>query len=131
MDEKMVEATDEQTLYLKGVEAAARYLESRGYEELEKNWECRFGTVSVIAYDANGDLCFVQVSVHDGIETGLPENDAFKSRDCAERIALAYLMENDGWTNNTEVHFDNISICVIGPHKALLRHHHDCFGMAE
>lgn len=131
MNEKKVEATDEQTLYQKGVEAATRYLEFHGYEVLEKDWECRFGTVSVIARDSDDAFCFIQVSVRDGLEEGMPDvEEVRESRETAERIALMYLVTSDDWTDNTEVRFDNISILVDGPHKALLRHHRGCFAAA-
>lgn len=41
-----------------GIEAANRYLELRGYEIIESNFECRFGSIDIIARDAD-TWCFI------------------------------------------------------------------------
>lgn len=134
-DEGLPEETTEEEetlspkeLGMKGEEAAARYLELRGYEILHRNWTCRFGEADIIARDDDGTLCFIEVKTRRGIDAGLPE-DAITPKKQAryERIALCYLMDDDEWKDNDPVRFDAIGICVSAPHRALLRHHRGCF----
>lgn len=115
-------------LHYKGLDAAVRYLELRGYEVLETEWECRFGTIELVAKDADGTLCFIKVKTHQGTESGLPSEEMCQDRQAQlEKIALCYLMESDAWSDQDDVRFDSIGICVAEPHKALLRHHRKCF----
>lgn len=115
-------------LYSKGNLAAENYLKLRGYEILEVNWECRFGSIDIIAIDEKGTWCFIEVQTRRGVETGLPDECLSKEKqERLEKIALCYLMENDDWQDNDPVRFDSIGICVSAPHRALLRHHKGIF----
>lgn len=117
-----------QELGKKGEKAAVRYLKSKGYEILKRNWFCRFGEADIIARSDEGVLCFVEVKTRRGIEAGLPEEAiTLEKQHRYERIALAYMMVSDEWDDNDNVRFDAIGICVTGPHRALLRHHKGCF----
>lgn len=117
-----------QELGRKGEEAACRYLQLRGYEILERNWTCRFGEADVIARDPEGVLCFIEVKTRRGVNAGLPEEAITKEKQSRyERIASCFLMDFDDWEDNDPVRFDAIGICVIAPHRALLRHHRGCF----
>ncbi|MCR5846070.1 MAG: YraN family protein [bacterium] len=113
----------------RGEEAAKYYLERRGCEILEQNWECPFGEADLIAMD-DGVLVFVEVKTRSCDEHGLPEEavDA-KKRRRYEMIALAYLKEND--FDSLQVRFDVISITMMGMRKAFLRHHINAFGVGE
>lgn len=111
-----------------GVKAAERNLKSRGYEIIERNFECRFGSMDIIARDEYGTWCFIEVKTRRGVENGLPDECLSKAKlERLEKIALCYLMENDDWQDNDEVRFDSIGICVSAPHRALLRHHKGIF----
>lgn len=112
----------------KGEEAAARYLILRGYEIIERNWNCRFGEADIIARDPDGVLCFIEVKTRRGVNAGLPEEAITREKQARyERIALCFLMDFDDWEDNDPVRFDAIGICVSAPHRALLRHHRGCF----
>lgn len=117
-----------QELGRKGEEAAVRYLKSRHYTIIKRNWFCRFGEADIIARDPDGTLCFIEVKTRQSIETGLPEEAITRSKQSRyERIALCYMMVTDDWDDNESVRFDAIAICVTAPHRAMLRHHRGCF----
>ncbi len=117
-----------QELGRKGEEAAVRYLKSRGYTIIKRNWFCRFGEADIIARDPEGTLCFIEVKTRQSLEAGLPEEAITRNKQSRyERIALCYMMVTDDWDDNSSVRFDAIAICVTAPHRALLRHHKGCF----
>lgn len=117
-----------QELGRKGEEAAVRYLKSRGYAIVKRNWFCRFGEADIIARDPEGTLCFIEVKTRQSVEAGLPEEAIRRSKQSRyERIALCYMMVTDDWDDNDSVRFDAIAICVTAPHRAMLRHHKGCF----
>lgn len=117
-----------QELGKKGEGAAVRYLKSRGYAIVKRNWFCRFGEADIIARDPEGTLCFIEVKTRQSVEAGLPEEAITRSKQSRyERIALCYMMVTDDWDDNDSVRFDAIAICVTAPHRAMLRHHKGCF----
>lgn len=117
-----------QELGRKSEEAAVRYLKSRGYAIVKRNWFCRFGEADIIARDPEGTLCFIEVKTRQSVEAGLPEEAITRSKQSRyERIALCYMMVTDDWDDNDSVRFDAIAICVTAPHRAMLRHHKGCF----
>lgn len=117
-----------QELGRKGEKAAVRYLKSRGYAIVKRNWFCRFGEADIIARDPEGTLCFIEVKTRQSVEAGLPEEAITRSKQSRyERIALCYMMVTDDWDDNDSVRFDAIAICVTAPHRAMLRHHKGCF----
>lgn len=114
----------------RGEKAAARYLETRGYEIIERNWRCRYGEADIVARDVD-TLVFVEVKTRRGIDQGIPEEavDAGK-RSRYERIAACYLATTEEMPN-CPVRFDVIGLLVIdeneGGGRALLRHHINAF----
>lgn len=109
----------------RGEEAAARYLYLRGYEILERNWECFAGEADIIARDGD-TLVFVEVKTRRNTEKGFPsEAVGAKKRKRYEKIALAYV--EDYPELDVPVRFDVVSLVVVGKNKALLRHHINAF----
>ncbi len=54
-------------------QAAASFLETRGYTVLERNYRCRFGEIDLIASDPAGNtLCFIEVKYRSGSRYGDP-----------------------------------------------------------
>lgn len=113
------------SLGAKGEEAAARFLEHRGYEILERNWKCDAGEVDIIAKDDDW-LVFVEVKTRRNTDQGFP-NEAVteRKRERFEKIAIAYLAERD--YVDLPVRFDIVSLVVIGKDKAMIRHHINAF----
>lgn len=117
-----------QELGKKGEDAAVAYLRARGFEILKRNWFCQYGEADIIARDEEDTLCFIEVKTRRSIEAGLPEEAITEDkRRRYEQIALCFMTSSDEWHDNDAVRFDAIGICVTGPHKALLRHHRNCF----
>ena len=114
----------------RAVEAAARFLEVRGYETLATGWkspETR-GTIDLVARDPESDdLVFVDVSARPNSGAGF--GDGRNDRETMELLAVSWLVEND-FAESVGVRFDKISMIVVGEDRALLRHHINAFGEA-
>lgn len=109
-------------LQLKGIEAAKMYLRRRGMEILnDEPFECEAGAIEIIAKDAKrGGLVFVEVSVSTfGEKFPAVEVDE-KTREKLEGIAMAFLKSYDD--ADMKVSFDEVSIRVLSPDRALVRH---------
>ncbi len=109
----------------KGEDAAARFLERRGYDIVDRNWACAAGEADIIARDGDA-LVFVEVKTRSNAEKGFPEEavDAEK-RDRYERIAGMFLRGYD--VVDVPVRFDVVSLLAIAPDRALIRHHINAF----
>ena len=122
---------DRRALGRRGEEVAARYLRRMGYEILERNWRCRFGEADIVALDEEtGDLVFVEVKTRSDEYAGLPEEAVTpQKRRRYERIALEYLRVSA--LTNLALRFDIIALTLVGPDRALMRHHRGAFNMGE
>lgn len=54
-----------------GEQIAVQYLQKNGYKVLERNFNCRYGEVDIIAYH-NGYYVFVEVKSRNTLAFGLP-----------------------------------------------------------
>ncbi len=62
-----------QRLGRRGEDRAVRFLESLGWEVLERNWRCREGEVDIVAHDPESDaLVVVEVKTRSGTDYGSP-----------------------------------------------------------
>lgn len=95
------------------------------YEIVERNWTCAAGEADIIARDEE-TVVFVEVKTRSSCERGLPSEavDAEK-RERYERIAALFLQGYD--VVDVPVRFDIISLVVIGPDRAMIRHHINAF----
>lgn len=109
------------TLQDRAVDAAARFLEIRGYETLATGWkspEVR-GTIDLVACDPESDdLVFVDVSARPNSGAGFGDG----RNDCErmELLAVSWLAEND-FAESVGVRFDKISMIVVDQNELLLR----------
>ena len=128
-DEKRKQKGHNKQIGERGEIAAARFLERRGYDIVERNWTCKAGEADIVAKD-NENLVFVEVKTRTNLEVGLPEEavDAEK-RQRYERIAAYYLADHP--YVDMQVRFDVVGILVCAPDRALIRHHIDAFGSGE
>ncbi|EFV33418.1 hypothetical protein C1872_02395 [Eggerthella lenta] len=122
--------SDMEDLKTRGTMAASRFLSRRGYEVLEEGWRSGAGECEVIALD--GDvLAFVKVRVRSDAAKGFPvERGGACEREERERIAVDYLAGHPEHAD-VGVRFDTAAILVIGPDRALIRHHINCMGASE
>ena len=112
----------------RGEDAAARFLDRRGYEIVARNWTCAAGEADIVARDGE-TVVFVEVKTRSSCDKGMPSEavDAAK-RERYERIAALFLQGLD--VVDVPVRFDIVSIVVIAPDRAMIRHHIDAFGAA-
>lgn len=109
------------------IKMAAVYLERKGYEVLESQWECQAGTADIIALSEDGRLVFMEVSGRDRADGGFPPDDTSdERRNVAETVAALYLMDSP--TENAAICFDTISLISYGTEKAFVRHHQNAYG---
>jgi putative endonuclease len=112
----------------RGEAAAVRFLERHDYEIIDRNWTCPAGEADIIALDDDA-VVFVEVKTRSSTEMGFPSDavDA-KKREKYEKIAAMFLMNYD--VIDVQVRFDIISIVVVSPDRALIRHHINAWGVA-
>lgn len=113
------------TVGRRGEDAAARYLDRRGYDIVARNWICDAGEADIIARDGDA-VVFVEVKTRSNCDKGMPEeavNDEKRAR--YEKIAAYFLSDFDAV--DVPVRFDIISLVIIGPERAMIRHHINAF----
>ena len=98
--------------------AVSRYLEAKGFEILEKNWKHGDNSVDLIA-DDDGEIVFVFITSEGDSENGFAH--ARITRKLFESLAIAYLATHSD-TCNCSVRADEVSLVVVSPDKAMLRH---------
>ena len=89
---------------------------------------CEFGEADIIARNETA-IVFVEVKTRTDDQLGLPEEAVTsEKRQRYERIAASYIRDNV--TPEAEIRFDIIGILVVGPDRALVRHHINAWGLA-
>ena len=114
----------------RGEDAAAKFLERHGYEIIVRNWTCSAGEADIIARDGDA-LVFVEVKTRSNTEKGLPEEAITTAkRKRYEKIAVSFLKGFDlDEADDVQVRFDVVSIVVVSPDRAFVRHHINAFGV--
>ena len=108
-----------------GEDRAARYLESRGYEVLDRNWRVRDGEIDLVA--AHGDaLVVVEVKTRtgDGFGHALEAVDRRKQRRLW-RLAFAWIAAHPDEAQGRRLRLDAIAITGTRPETAHLEHLED------
>lgn len=109
-----------------GENAGARFLESRGYRILNRNWRCDAGEVDIVAQD-DVYLIFVEVKTRRSCELGYPaEAVTPERRQRYERIATQYLRSHN--LGFQSIRFDVLAIEVKPDETACIRHILNAFG---
>lgn len=108
----------------KALAAAERYLEHRGYALIESLPELPGGGFTdIVANDGNA-IVFIEVIAKDGTDTGFPEElDSEHVREAKEMAAIRWLERQGGRYGDMIVRFDVVSMLVLSPDRALIRHH--------
>ena len=70
----------------RGEDAAARYLQAKGYSIIERNFRCRLGEVDIVAKHA-GELVFVEVKTRTTEEVARPADSVTAAKQ--EHLAKA------------------------------------------
>lgn len=109
----------------RGEDAAARFLERRGYDIVERNWTCNAGEADIIARDEE-TVVFVEVKTRTNCDKGLPSEAVDEAKRARyEQIAVQFLKDYD--VVDVPVRFDIISLVVVSPDRAMIRHHINAF----
>jgi len=115
----------DQELGRRGEDAAAAYLERVGLTVVERNWRSKNGEVDLIALDGE-ELVFCEVKTRKTVSRGTPAEAVTPAKQKRyERLARAYIQS--AGLDQVSVRFDVISILVVAPDRALLRHHRAAF----
>ena len=92
----------------KGEEIAVRYLKSRGYRIIERNYRIRLGEIDIIAEQGN-DLVFIEVKTRSGTHFGSPfDSITIQKQKQLSKVALEYI--NKQGCNNRPARFDVVGI---------------------
>lgn len=112
------------SLDIRARKAAARYLELRGYEVLDRDWECDGDSVDIVCWDVDGTLVFVDVSASANC---FPREECIRGRRARlEAMAMSYLAEHEYL--DVAVRFDSVSIVPVAEGRAFLRHEVNALG---
>jgi len=73
---------------------AAQYLETLGYQILDRNFRCRMGEIDLVAKE-DGYLVFIEVKYRTGIQTGEPQEAVdYRKRQKICRAASYYCLKH-------------------------------------
>ncbi len=90
-----------------GEQAAAAYLEGRGFRILDRNWRCADGEIDIVAVERH-TFVVCEVKTRSGTRFGTPLEAVGR----AKRARLRRLAVR--WLNAHGVRFDQIRIDVVG-----------------
>ncbi len=104
--------------------AAERYLEHRGYALIESSPTLPVDNLTdIVANDGNA-IVFIEVLAKDNADTGFPEElDSERIREVKEMAAIRWLERQGGRYCDMAIRFDVVSLVVLAPDRALIRHH--------
>lgn len=94
-----------------GEDLAAKYLEERGFEILERNWRHEHKEVDIIA-QKDGTLYFVEVKTRHGEEWNAEEAITSKKRTLLWRAQIAWKLQHP---SPMPVRYPVIAIVIHGP----------------
>ena len=109
-----------------GEDVAARYLVSRGYEIIARNWTCQAGEADIIARD-DDILVFAEVKTRSSTEKGFP-SEAVDSKKRGKYLKIAELFISRYDVGDVQVRFDVMSLVVTDNAHATIRHYINAFG---
>lgn len=109
----------------RGEDAAAAYLERQGLDIVERNWRTERGEIDIIAIDGD-DVVFCEVKTRTSASRGTGEEAVSQSKR-RKLVRLAEIYLSSAGIEPRPVRFDVIAIRVLGPDRALLRHHRAAF----
>ena len=108
-----------------GEERAARYLQSRGYTVLDRNWRIREGELDLVAA-SGADLVVVEVKTRRGEGFGHPlEAIDRRKQSRLWRLAMAWIAAHPDEAQGRRLRIDAIAIVGPDPSSARLEHLED------
>ncbi len=118
-----------QRLGKSGEKTVARYLETKGYKILAKNYRCKLGEVDIIARDGQV-LVFIEVKTRSGLGYGSPAAavDRRKQQQIS-RTAQYYLAEQKLF--DSPARFDVVSVLCDHAKHQTIDHIHNAFDLCD
>ncbi|MGS0765030.1 YraN family protein [Syntrophomonas curvata] len=112
-------------LGLRGENTAARFLQSKGYDILERNYRTRYGELDIIC-EKDRKLVFVEVKTRRNTGFGSPEEAVTRQKiRRLRKAALIYLNNRKG--PYREIRFDVIAILIDASNQASINHIEQAF----
>lgn len=118
-----MESRNKRSFGTKGEEIAVKYLKSKGYSIIKRNFRVgRLGEVDIIA-TAEGCICFIEVKTRSSLAFGTPAEAVVRSKQHnITKIASVYLSQNNSFDKN--IRFDVIEIlldknCIDKPNLSI------------
>ncbi len=108
-----------------GEDVAARYLVSRGYEIIARNWTCQAGEADIIARD-DDILVFAEVKTRSSTEKGFPAKPSTAKSVGSISKSPSFSSRYDA--EDLQVRFDVMSLVVTDNAHATIRHYINAFG---
>jgi putative endonuclease len=106
----------------RGEDLAARYLSSKGYEILARNWRCEVGELDLVTSD-RGCLAFVEVRTRRGKAMGSPEESITAAKQARlAMLAEAYVQAHD-WAGDWRI--DVVAVEMDGRGRLLRVDHYE------
>ena len=102
-----------QLLGMAGEQAAAGYLESRGYTILERNYRARTFEIDLIAKDGEV-ICFVEVKTRSSVKKGLPREAVGHAKQQKIIMGASFYLKQHQLMNQ-RARFDVVEIITHGP----------------
>lgn len=111
-------------LGLEGENIAARYLQSKGYRILERNYYTRYGELDIIC-EKEKKLVFVEVKTRRSTIFGFPEEAITRAKmNHMRKAAVIYL---NGLDSYKEIRFDVVTILLDANNRANINHIEQAF----
>jgi putative endonuclease len=105
-------ALDRKDLGEWGEKLATKYLKSKGYQILERNYSCKMGEIDIIV-EKGEFLIFIEVKTRRSDSYGLPQAAVnYYKQEKIKKVALYYLGNIED--NDLQIRFDVISIMLKG-----------------
>lgn len=116
---------DKDDLGRAGEERAARHLEARGYDVLDRNWRCRDGEIDIVAIQGK-DLVVVEVKTRRGLGFGHPF-EAVDDRKRARlwRLAAIWAAAHPEVARGRALRVDAVALIGPDPASASIEHLED------
>ena len=105
-----------------GEQYAAAWLESQGWQTLDRNWHCRYGELDIVSRDDTGIIVFVEVKTRRTLRYGTPQEAVTSSKQINLRhAAVQWLSDSDHRTPHNGVRFDVVTV-IVRDGKPLVHH---------
>lgn len=121
-----MKATTSNALKERCLSATIKFLENRGYEILDSS--PAQPEVALVAKDGE-TVVFFELACREGFQKGFSESHS--SRACMESAAACWLAESKQEDECFRCRFDRVSVMVLSPTRAFLRHHINALQQAD